>query len=156
MAHLTRGQLALATFILALSNFMVVLDITIANVSIPTIAGNLGASISQGTWVITSYSVAEAILLPLTGWLSQRFGTVRLLSMAMLAFAACSLACGLSPTLGSLVFFRVLQGISGAPMMPIAQTMLYNIYPKEKAGIGIGIFAMTTLLAPVAGPLLGG
>jgi DHA2 family multidrug resistance protein len=153
---MSRGQLILATIVLALSNFMVVLDITIANVSIPTIAGNLGASVSQGTWVITSYAVAEAIILPLTGWLSQRFGIVRLLTMAMLSFAACSLACGLSPTLGSLVFFRVLQGIAGAPMMPLAQTLLFSIYPREKAGIGSAIFAMTTLLAPVSGPVLGG
>src|SRR5690349_19041816 len=111
------GEKFLAIFILALCNFMVMLDMTIANVSIPSIAGNLGASINQGTWVITSYTVSEAIILPMTGWLTRRVGTVRLLVLSMLVFAACSAACGLSPTFGSLVFFRVLQGIAGAPVM---------------------------------------
>src|SRR5258707_10068371 len=114
----------IAGFLLALANFMVVLDITIANVAVPNIAGGLAVSPSQGTWVITSYAVAEAISVPLTGWLARRFGTVRVFVVAMLAFGACSLACGFAPSLGVLVFLRVLQGLSGGPMMPLSQTLL--------------------------------
>ncbi|HXD04081.1 MAG TPA: MFS transporter, partial [Novosphingobium sp.] len=90
----------IAGFIMALSNFMVILDLTIANVAVPHIAGNLGISLDQGTWIITSYAVAEAICVPLTGWLADRFGSVRVFTVAMMAFGLFSLVCGLSPTLG--------------------------------------------------------
>jgi DHA2 family multidrug resistance protein len=156
MAEMSRGEKFFAIFILALGNFMVMLDMTIANVSIPSIAGNLGASINQGTWVITSYTVSEAIILPMTGWLTRRVGTVRLLVISVLAFTAASAACGLSPTFGSLVFFRVLQGIAGAPVMPLTQSLLYGVRIGESSALSVGISAITSLLAPAAGPVLGG
>ncbi|QJU56695.1 DHA2 family efflux MFS transporter permease subunit [Sphingomonas sp. AP4-R1] len=142
--------------ILALSNFMVVLDISIANVSVPHIAGSLAISPDQGTWVITSYSVAEAICVPLTGWLVARFGTVRTYLVAMTGFGIFSVLCGLSTTLGMLVACRIGQGICGGPIMPLTQTLLMAVFPPEKRGQGMGLWAMTTVVAPIAGPLLGG
>ncbi|HEX7853299.1 MAG TPA: DHA2 family efflux MFS transporter permease subunit [Sphingobium sp.] len=147
---------ALAGLVLALSNFMVVLDTTIANVSVPHIAGNLGISPDQGTWVITSYAVAEAICVPLTGWLAQRFGTVRTFVFAMAGFGLFSLLCGLSVTLGMLVACRIGQGLCGGPLMPMSQTLLLRVFPPEQRGRAMGLWAMTTLLGPAMGPIVGG
>ncbi|WP_374648828.1 DHA2 family efflux MFS transporter permease subunit [Rhizorhabdus sp.] len=150
------GRLLAAGIVLALANFMVVLDTTIANVSVPHIAGSLGISASQGTWIITSYAVAEAICVPLTGWLAMRFGAVRTFAVAMLGFGLFSVLCGLSTTLTMLVACRVGQGLCGGPLMPLSQTLLLRIFPKEKHGQAMGIWAMTTVVAPVLGPILGG
>ncbi|MEA5098395.1 MAG: DHA2 family efflux MFS transporter permease subunit [Burkholderiaceae bacterium] len=150
------NMLWLAAIVLAVANFIAVLDMTIANVSVASIAGNLGATNSQGTWVITSYAVAEAITVPLTGWLAARFGAVRVFTCAMGMFGICSALCGMAESLGFLVAARVLQGLSGGPMMPLSQTLLLRIFPKEKAGAANGLWAMTTLVAPVVGPVLGG
>src|ERR1700741_381654 len=117
-------SLWLAAVVLAMANFVAVLDMTIANVSVPNIAGALGISSSQGTWVITSYSVAEAVVVPLTGWLAGRFGAVRVFTTAMTLFGCCSAWCGLSRSLGMLVFGRVMQGLSGGSLMPLSQTLL--------------------------------
>jgi DHA2 family multidrug resistance protein len=146
----------IAGFLLALANFMVVLDITIANVSVPSIAGGLAVSPDQGTWVITSYAVAEGITVPLTGWLAQRFGGVRVFCVAMVSFGLCSALCGLAPSLGVLVFFRVLQGLSGGPMMPLSQTLMRRIFPAHLQGMALALWGMTTVVGPIAGPLLGG
>jgi DHA2 family multidrug resistance protein len=146
----------LAGVVLALSNFMVVLDLTIANVSIPHIAGNLGISLDQGAWIITSYAVAEAICVPLTGWLAQRFGAVRIFVMAMVGFGLFSALCGSSVTLGMLVVCRIGQGICGAPLMPMSQTLLLRVFPPEQRGMAMGVWAMTTLLGPALGPIIGG
>lgn len=148
--------LVVAGVLLALANFMVVLDTTIANVSVPTIAGGLAVSPSQGTWVITSYSVAEAISVPLTGWLATRFGSVRTFAVAMTSFGVWSAVCGLAPSLGVLVFCRVMQGLSGGPMIPLSQTLLLRIFPKEQAPAAIGLWGVTTVVAPIVGPILGG
>ncbi|HEX7822117.1 MAG TPA: DHA2 family efflux MFS transporter permease subunit [Sphingobium sp.] len=145
-----------AGMVLAVSNFMVVLDLTIANVSVPHIAGNLGISPDQGTWVITSYAVAEAICVPLTGWLAQRFGTVNTFIFAMIGFGIFSLLCGLSPTLGMLVACRIGQGVCGGPLMPMSQTLMLRIFPPEARGKAMGLWAMTTLLGPAVGPIMGG
>src|SRR5262245_13020499 len=155
-APLKGGTLWLAAIVLALANFIAVLDMTIANVSVPNIAGSLGISSSQGTWVITSYSVAEAIIVPLTGWLASRFGAVRVFTSAMALFGAFSALCGLSNSLGMLVLGRVLQGLSGGVLMPLSQTLLLRIFPKDKAPAATAIWAMTTLTAPILGPILGG
>jgi DHA2 family multidrug resistance protein len=155
-APLPPSQRLAATLVIALANFMVVLDLTIANVSVPHIAGSLAASSTQGTWIITSYAVAEAIIVPLTGWLATRLGSVRLFVISILGFAAASLLCSMSTSLGMLIFARILQGISGGPIMPLAQTLLLASYPKSKQGAAMGVWAMTTLLAPIMGPLLGG
>jgi DHA2 family multidrug resistance protein len=153
---LTGGRLFAAALLIGLGNFLVVLDTTIANVSVPTIAGNLGVSASQGTWVITSYAVAEAITVPLTGWLASRFGAQRVFITCFLAFAGGSLLCGLSQSLGMLLGMRVLLGLVGGPIMPLSQMLLLRVFPKEKATLGTVIWAMTTLVGPVAGPILGG
>jgi DHA2 family multidrug resistance protein len=124
--------LALITIALSLATFMQVLDTSIANVSLPTIAGDLGVSPQQGTWVITSFAVSNAIMLPLTGWLSRRFGEVRLFVFATLLFALASWACGMSFTLPMLLTFRVIQGAVAGPMIPLSQTLLLSNYPPEK------------------------
>ncbi len=153
---LTGGRLIFGAFALALANFVVVLDTTIANVSIPHIAGGLAVSPTQGTWAITSYAVADAISVPLTGWYSTRFGSVRWFLISLTGFAVFSFMCGISTSLGMLVAFRVLQGFAGGPLMPLSQTLLLRIFPKERAGIGLAIWASTTTAAPILGPILGG
>ncbi len=153
---LTGARLLIAAFGLAISNFVVVLDITIANVSVPHISGSLAVSPSQGTWVITSYAVAEAISVPLTGWLAARFGAVRVFLLSLFGFGLFSLLCGLSQTLTALIAFRVAQGLCGAPIMPMVQTLLLRIFPPQRASAALGIWAMTTVCAPIAGPILGG
>ncbi|WP_028534357.1 DHA2 family efflux MFS transporter permease subunit [Paludibacterium yongneupense] len=153
---LTGGMLILAALALAAANFIAVLDTTIANVSVSNIAGALGVTSSQGTWVITSYSVAEAITVPLTGWLASRFGAVRVFVLSMMLFGICSALCGLANSFSLLVMGRILQGLSGGPLMPLSQTLLLRIFPREKAAAATGLWAMTTLLAPIAGPILGG
>jgi DHA2 family multidrug resistance protein len=149
-------MLWVAALLLAAANFIAVLDMTIANVSVPNIAGGLGATLSQGTWVITSYAVAEAISVPLTGWLASRFGAVRVFVTSMALFGLFSVLCGFANSLGMLVFARVCQGLAGGPLMPLSQTLLLRIFPPEKAPAAIGLWAMTTLVAPVVGPILGG
>ncbi|MBU7575448.1 MAG: DHA2 family efflux MFS transporter permease subunit [Hydrogenophaga sp.] len=150
------AQLVLGTLALSLATFMNVLDTSIANVSIPAIAGDMGVSPAQGTWVITSFAVANAISVPLTGWLTQRFGQVRLFTMSVLLFVVASWLCGLAPNIGLLIAFRVLQGLVAGPMIPLSQTLLLASYPRAKAGTAMAMWAMTVLVAPVAGPLLGG
>jgi DHA2 family multidrug resistance protein len=150
------GMLWVAGIVLALANFVAVLNMTIANVTVPNIAGALGAGSSQGTWVITSYAVAEAITVPLTGWLAGRFGAVRLFCISVLLFGAFSLLCGVSTSLAMLLGMRVLQGMAGGPLLALSQTLLLRIFPKEQSMQAMGLWAMTTLLAPVVGPVLGG
>jgi DHA2 family multidrug resistance protein len=149
-------MLFLAAIVLAMANFIAVLDMTIANVSVPSIAGALGISSNQGTWIITSYSVAEAIIVPLTGWIAGRFGAVRVFAFAMTLFGAFSSLCAWSHSLEMLVFGRIMQGLAGGLLMPLSQTLLLRIFPKEKANAAMALWAMTTLVAPVAGPILGG
>ncbi len=115
--------LALLTLALSMATFMQVLDTTIAKVAIPTIAGNLGASSSQGTWVITSFGVANAISLPLTGWLAKRFGEVRLFLWSTVLFVIASWLCGMAQSLELLILFRVLQGLVAGPMIPLSQSL---------------------------------
>jgi DHA2 family multidrug resistance protein len=150
------SELLLGTVALSLATFMNVLDSSIANVSLPAIAGNLGVSPTQGTWVITSFGVSNAISVPLTGWLTQRFGAVRLFTMSVLLFVLASWLCGLATSLEMLIGFRVLQGLVAGPMIPLSQTLLLSSYPPAKAGMALAMWAMTTLVAPVTGPLLGG
>ena len=153
---LTGWQLWAAALFLSMANLIAILDMTIANVSVLTIAGSLAVTPTQGTWVITSYAVAEAITVPLTGWFTARYGSVKVFVVAMAAFGLFSALAGLSTSLGFLVFARVLQGMAGGPLMPLSQTLLLRIFPKEKAGAATGIWAMTTLVGPVLGPILGG
>ncbi len=144
------------TIALSAATFMNVLDSSIANVSLPAIAGDLGVSTTQGTWVITSFAVANAIAVPLTGWMTQRFGQVRLFIASIVLFMISSWLCGLAPNMTLLVTFRALQGFVAGPMIPLSQTLLLSSYPRAKAGLAMAMWSMTTLVAPVMGPLLGG
>ncbi len=153
---LTGSAKVLGTISLALATFMNVLDTSIANVSLSAIGGDLGVSTTQATWVITSFAVANAIAVPLTGWLAQRFGAVRLFTASVVLFTIASLLCGLATSLPVLIGFRVLQGAVAGPMIPLSQALLLSSYEKEKAGTALAIWAMTTLVAPVMGPMLGG
>jgi DHA2 family multidrug resistance protein len=148
--------LALGTIALSLATFMNVLDTSIANVSLPSIAGDLGVSTDQGTWVITSFGVANAISLPLTGWLTRRFGQVRLFTLSIALFVLASMLCALAPSIELLILFRVLQGAVAGPMIPLSQSLLLASYPRAKAGTALALWSLTTLVAPVVGPLLGG
>jgi DHA2 family multidrug resistance protein len=146
----------LGTLSLSLATFMNVLDSSIANVSIPAIAGDLGVGPAQGTWVITSFAVANAISMPLTGWLTRRVGAVRLFVASIVLFVVASWLCGLAPTIEALIFFRVLQGLVAGPMIPLSQTLLLQSYPPAMAGTALALWGITVLVAPVVGPLLGG
>jgi DHA2 family multidrug resistance protein len=149
-------SLAIGSVALSLATFMNVLDTSIANVSIPAISGDLGVSPDQGTWVITSFAVANAISLPLTGWLTRRYGQVRLFTASIALFVIASVLCGLAPSLQMLILFRVLQGAVAGPMIPLSQSLLLSSYPPSKAGTALAMWAITTLVAPVVGPVLGG
>src|SRR5437868_12867764 len=152
---LTDGALVLGSVALSLAVFMNVLDTSIANVSIPAISGDLGVSPDQGTWVITSFGVANAISLPLTGWLTRRFGQVKLFLAAVILFVISSFLCGFAPNLELLVVFRILQRAVAGPMIPLSQALLLTSYPKEKSGTALGMWSITSLVAPVVGPVLG-
>lgn len=155
-ASFTPPSLLMATIGLSLATFMQVLDTTIANVALPTISGNLGVSSEQGTWVITSFAVSNAIALPLTGWLSRRFGEVKLFLWATLLFVLASFLCGISTSMPELIGFRVLQGLVAGPLYPMTQTLLIAVYPPAKRGMALALLAMVTVVAPIAGPILGG
>ena len=156
MAPLQGSSLVLGTMALSLAVFMNVLDSSIANVSIPAISGDLGVSPQQGTWVITSFSVANAISVPLTGWLTMRIGQVRLFVGSILLFVIASCLCGLAPNIETLIAARVLQGAVAGPMIPLSQALLLSSYPPAKSGMALAFWGMTTLVAPIMGPLLGG
>jgi MFS transporter, DHA2 family, multidrug resistance protein len=142
--------------IVSLAAFMEVLDIAIANVALNHIAGSLAASYDQATWVLTSYLVANAIVIPLSGWLSETIGRKRYYMISVGAFAVTSLLCGLASSLKMLVLFRVLQGIAGGGLQPTTQAMLVDSFPPAKRGAALAMFGLTVILAPTIGPILGG
>ena len=139
-----------------LATFMEVLDTSIANVALPHIAGSLSAGIDESTWVLTSYLVANAIVLPLTGWFSRIFGRKRFYMACVFIFIVSSLLCGLAPSLPLLVFFRVLQGAGGGGLQPVSQAILVESFPREKQGMAMAIYGMGVVVAPIIGPTLGG
>ncbi|MBN3851051.1 DHA2 family efflux MFS transporter permease subunit [Paraburkholderia sp. Ac-20342] len=149
-------RLALLTFALSLATFIEVLDSTVTNVAVPAISGSLGVSNSQGTWVISSYSVAAAIAVPLTGWLAQRFGETRLFLAAVILFTSTSLLCGMAANFHLLVVCRALQGLFSGPMVPLSQTILLRSFPPQRRVVALALWAMTVLLAPIFGPVVGG
>lgn len=150
------ASLAAAIFLLSLATFVVILDTTIINVAVPHIAGAFAASANEGTWAITSYAVAEAFTVPLSGWLVARFGVVRTFLVSIIGFAVFSVLCGLASSLTMLVAFRVLQGLCGGPLMPASQTLIMRVTPSHRVELAMGLWMMTTILAPIAGPILGG
>ncbi len=139
-----------------LATFMEVLDTTVVNVSIPHVAGNLSATVDEGTWVVTSYLVSNAIVLPMSGWLASYFGRRRVLIFCVAGFSLTSLACGLATSLDQLIFFRVLQGVTGGGMVPLAQSTMLEAFPPEKHGHAMAAYSIGILLAPIIGPTLGG
>ena len=149
-------SLALTAFALAMGTFMQVLDTTIANVSLPTIAGNLGASTDQSTWIITSFVVANGIGVPITAWLMNRYGIVKVFVLSVLGFTLASFLCGIAWSLESLVFFRALQGALSGPIIPGSQALMLSIFPRARRTTALAIWSITTLVAPICGPLLGG
>ena len=155
-APLPGGKLWVTAIALAVVTFMQVLDTTIANVSLPTISGYLGTSTDQGTWMITGFAAANGVGVPLTGWLMGRFGVVRTFVFAVLGFTAASFMCGIAWNLPSLIFFRVVQGMLSGPMIPGSQSLLMAIFPQRQRPLALGLWSMTTLVAPVIGPILGG
>src|SRR4249919_3573719 len=136
--------------------FMEVLDTTVVNVSLPHIAGNLSATIDESTWVLTSYLVANAIILPLTGWMARFFGRKRLLMASLAGFTTSSLLCGLAPNLPLLVFFRLMQGATGGAMQPLSQAVMLEAFPPEQRGKAMGFWGLGIVVAPILGPVLGG
>lgn len=150
------GTLILFTMAVALSTFMEVLDTSIANVAVPTIAGNLGASANDGTWVISSYGLAAAIVVPMTGWIARRYGQVKVFVCSVLLFTLASALCGIATSLPMLVGFRFLQGLVSGPMVPLSQTLMLSNFPPQKRGMAMALWSMTVVVAPIFGPLLGG
>ena len=150
------APLALLTVAVAFSTFMEVLDLTIVNVSVPHIAGSLGVSPQEGTWAISSYSLASAIMQPLTGSIARRFGEVRSFCASVLLFVAMSMLCGAAQSMPMLVVSRLLQGAGSGPMVALSLSLLLANYPDEKKGLALALWAMTVVVAPIFGPILGG
>ena len=156
MPPLSPAQRAAITVSLSLAVFMNVLDLSIANVAIPSIAGELGVSADEGTWVITSFSVSAAIAMPLTGWLGRRFGELRTFLVCTAAFTFASFLCGLALDLPLLIAMRVAQGLFAGPMIPLSQSLLLANYPDDRKNLALSLLMMVTVAAPVLGPILGG
>lgn len=156
MEYYRGGKLLLLNFGLGLGTFIQILDSSIANVAIPYIAGNLSVSADQGTWVITSFAASNAVVLPLTGWLSGYFGKIRLFVWAVLLFSLASFACGFSHTLTELIIFRVIQGAVAGSLIPLSQSILMENNPSDKQGAALGFWSMVVIVAPVMGPIIGG
>jgi DHA2 family multidrug resistance protein len=146
----------LIAVVVALAAFMEVLDTSIANVALPYMAGNLGASNDQSTWVLTSYLVSNAIILPISGWLAGALGRKRFFMACLTVFTVSSLLCGIAPSLGLLLFFRVLQGAGGGGLQPMAQAILADTFPPQQRGLAFALYGITAIMAPTIGPTLGG
>ncbi len=146
----------LIAVVVAMAAFMEVLDTSIANVALPYMAGNLGASNDESTWVLTSYLVSNAVVLPISGWLVTVFGRKRFFMLCLTIFTLSSLLCGIAPSLGAIIFFRILQGAGGGGLQPIAQAILADTFPPEKRGMAFALYGVTVIVAPTIGPTLGG
>jgi DHA2 family multidrug resistance protein len=156
----TQSNLGINPWLTAVSvlagTFMVVLDSTVVNVSLPYIAGNLSASVEEATWVLTSYLAANAIIIPITGWLSNYFGRKRLLQYAVVGFTSASFFCGFSTSLSMLIIFRLIQGVSGGVMQPLSQAVMLESFPPEERGQAMALWGLGIVVAPILGPVLGG
>jgi DHA2 family multidrug resistance protein len=146
----------LIAVVVAMAAFMEVLDTSIANVALPYMAGSLGASNDQSTWVLTSYLVSNAIVLPISGWIAGAIGRKRFFMICLVIFTLSSLLCGIAPSLGTIIFFRILQGAGGGGLQPMAQAILADTFPPEKRGLAFALYGVTAIIAPTIGPTLGG
>src|SRR5512138_575396 len=151
--HVNRWIVSLSV---VFATFMEVLDTTVVNVSLPHIAGSMSSTVEEGTWTLTSYLVANAIILPMTGWLAQQFGRKRLLLMAITGFTGASIMCGLAPNLATLIVFRVIQGACGGTMQPMSQAIMLEAFPPEERGKAMAAWAVCIVTAPIMGPVIGG
>src|SRR5215472_17073597 len=142
--------------VVSIAAFMENLDTSIANVALPYIAGNLGASNDESTWVLTSYLVSNAIVLPITGWLASAFGRKRFFMVCLVIFTLSSLLCGIASSLGAIILFRVLQGTGGGGLQPMAQAILADTFPPQQRGLAFALYGITAIIAPTIGPTLGG
>ena len=150
------GKLVFMTVAIATASFMEILDMTIVNVSVPSISGSLGVSNAEGTWAVSSYMLAAAVMQPLTGWIGRRFGEVRTFVTSICLFMLFSAICGLATSMPMLVAARLIQGLVSGPMMSVAQAILLRNYPVERRGMAIALWAMVIIIAPIFGPILGG
>ena len=150
------GKLLFLTAAVATASFMEILDMTIVNVSVPSISGSLGVSTSEGTWAVSSYMLAAAVMQPLTGWIGRRFGEVRTFVTSICLFMVFSALCGLATSMPMLVAARLIQGLVSGPMMSVAQAILLRNYPLERRGMAIALWAMVIIIAPIFGPIIGG
>src|SRR6201981_2244243 len=146
----------LIAVVVAMAAFMEVLDTSIANVALPYMAGNLGASNDESTWILTSYLVSNAIVLPISGWVSSVLGRKRFFLLCLAIFTLSSLLCGIAPSLGSIILFRVLQGAGGGGLQPVAQSILADTFPPQQRGLAFALYGITAIMAPTIGPTLGG
>ena len=156
MKPLHGTPLVLVTIAISFATFMEILDLTIVNVSVPHIAGSLAVSPQEGTWAISSYALASAIMQPLTGWIAKRFGEVRTFVTALLLFVSFSMLCGMATSMPMLVVFRLLQGAGSGPMVALSLALLLGAYPVDRKGMALALWAMTVVVAPIFGPILGG
>ncbi len=156
MKPLQGAPLALVTVAISFATFMEILDLTIVNVAVPHIAGAMAVSPQEGTWAISSYALASAIMQPLTGWIAKRFGEVRTFITSLMLFVAFSMLCGLATNMPMLVIFRLLQGAGSGPMVALSLALLLGAYPVERKGMALALWAMTVVVAPIFGPILGG
>jgi DHA2 family multidrug resistance protein len=146
----------LITIAVMAGTFMEIIDTTVVNVALPHIAGSLSAGVDEATWVLTSYLVSNAIVLPITGWLSALFGRKRFLMLCLVLFTVTSMLCGMAPNLGSLIFFRVFQGVGGGALQPLSQAILLETFPPRERGMAMAIWGIGVVIAPIIGPILGG
>jgi len=142
--------------VVSLAAFMEVLDTSIANVALPYMAGGLAASVDDASWVLTSYLIANAVVLPISGWLSVRFGRKRYYMASVVVFTVSSFLCGIAPSLGMLILFRVLQGAGGGGLQPVSQAILRDAFPPEQLGTAFAMYGMVVVAAPAVGPTIGG
>src|SRR5579863_5984770 len=146
----------LIAVVVALAAFMEILDTSIANVALPYMAGNFAATNEESTWILTSYLVSNAIVLPISGWFAGALGRKRFFMLCLLIFTLSSVLCGLAPTLPAMIFFRVLQGAGGGGLQPMAQAILADTFPPKQRGLAFAVFGVTAVIAPTIGPTLGG
>ncbi len=149
-----RNKLIVLTAVLA--SLLEIIDTSIVNVAIPSMMGNLGATLDEISWVVTGYIIANAIVLPISSWMSAQMGRKLYYTSCIVIFTASSVACGLSTSLGMLVFFRIIQGLAGGALLPTSQALIFESFPKEKAGIASAIYGMSVMVGPTVGPVLGG
>src|SRR3954469_11110739 len=151
-----KTRIVLIVITAAIASLLEIIDSSIVNVAIPTMMGNLGATLDEVAWVTTGYMIANSIVLPIAAWLGTRLGRRMYFTNAILLFTAASFACGMAPNLPMLVFFRIIQGLAGGALLPTSQTLIQEQFPREKAGLASAIFGMSIMIGPALGPTLGG